>query len=389
MTIEVFEAEPISSSSFDMKFISADSHVMEPGNCYTDYIDPKFRDRAPHIIKGPHGGDVYVIDGYPNPMPAAGGACAGLNLRSAEFAKLTLNDVHHGAWDPAKRLIDQDRDGVAAEIIYPTVGMIICSLDDVEYKSACMAAYNRWMQEFVSHAPDRLFGIGQTAVASVDQAISDLQTIKEMGFQGVLMPTDPCTEEDDYDSPIFDPLWEAAIDLDLPLSFHIVTSSRDNLLKNYFNGRANRGPKANTMTALMRANQDVIGTFIWGNVFERHPDLKLVCVEADAGWAPHLMQKMDHYYHERKDLDIDIMPRAPSEYFKENVYLTFQDDWIALELINHMNPRQLLWANDYPHPDACWPNSQKLLAKHTEKLNAQEKAWVLRENVIDLYKLPL
>jgi len=370
-------------ATLEMKFISADSHIVEPGNCYRDHIDPKYRERAPHIEPGPKGGDVYIMEGF-QPFPSAGGACAGMNLRSARFEELTLEDVHTGAWDPKQRLLDQDRDGVSAEILYPTLGMIICSLDDVDYKSACMQAYNRWLQEFVSHAPDRLFGLGQTAVRSVSDAIDDLQAISEMGFKGVLMPADPCTKED-YDDPVFDPLWKAAVQLDLPISFHILTSGRDQ--RNFMTGNTIRGPKANNMTALMRANQDIIGTFIWGNVFERHPDLKLVCVEADAGWAPHLMQKMDHYYHDRGDLKIDIMPKPPSEYFKKNVFLTFQDDWVALELLHHMNPRQLLWANDFPHPDACWPNSHHLLAKHTQHLNEKEKRWVLRENVIDLYGL--
>src|SRR3546814_5136023 len=31
------------------KPISADSHITEPPHCYVDYIDPKFRDRAPRI----------------------------------------------------------------------------------------------------------------------------------------------------------------------------------------------------------------------------------------------------------------------------------------------------------------------------------------------------
>ena len=29
--------------------ISADSHVTEPPNTYIDHIDPKYRDRAPHL----------------------------------------------------------------------------------------------------------------------------------------------------------------------------------------------------------------------------------------------------------------------------------------------------------------------------------------------------
>src|SRR5205085_1601856 len=57
-----------------------------------------------------------------------------------------------------------------------------------------------------------------------------------------------------------------------------------------------RGPKMNSFLGIIRANQDIIGTLIYGGVFERHPDLRVVCVEADAGWAPHYMYRMDHAY---------------------------------------------------------------------------------------------
>ena len=75
----------------------------------------------------------------------------------------------------------------------------------------------------------------------------------------------------------------------------------------------------------------------------------------------------------------------PSEYFAENVYLTFQDDWVAFKVRNLGNINRLLWANDFPHSDSTWPNSQALLEKHTQGLNAQEKDWLLHDNVAQLY----
>ena len=45
------------------KPISADSHITEPPNCYIDYIDPKYRDIAPHIVSDERLGDIYRIDG--------------------------------------------------------------------------------------------------------------------------------------------------------------------------------------------------------------------------------------------------------------------------------------------------------------------------------------
>ncbi len=86
-----------------------------------------------------------------------------------------------------------------------------------------------------------------------------------------------------------------------------------------------------------------------GGVFERHPKLKLVCVEADAGWAPHCMYRMDHAY-------------------KRHRY------W-------------LMWANDFPHSDATWPWSQEMLAEHSAGLTDAERDRILHDNVAELYGL--
>ena len=100
--------------------------------------------------------------------------------------------------------------------------------------------------------------------------------------------------------------------------------------------------------------------FIFGHVFERHAKLNLVCIEADAGWVPHYMYRMDHMYNRHRYwMKCEEMSRLPSEYFRENVYLTFQDDWTAFQFHEHMNTDRLMWANDFPHSDATWPNSQE------------------------------
>jgi uncharacterized protein len=78
----------------------------------------------------------------------------------------------------------------------------------------------------------------------------------------------------------------------------------------------------------------------------------------------------------------------PSEYFREHVYTTFQDDWVAFQVKDLCNVRRLLWANDFPHSDSTWPRSQELLAKHAAHLTPEELRWVLHDNVAELYGLP-
>jgi predicted TIM-barrel fold metal-dependent hydrolase len=288
--------------------------------------------------------------------------------------------MHRGGWDPNARIADQERDGVAAEVIYPTVGMILCNHRDFDYKKACFDAYNLWIAEYCDPHRDRLIGVGQTAMRSVEEGIEDLRKMKELGLKGVMMPGNPKLE--DYDNPIYDPFFEAAVDLEMPLSFHILTSSQDNF--------QTRGPKLNSFLSIIRGCQDIMGTFILGGVFERNPKLKLVCVEADAGWVPHYMYRMDHAYdRHRYWLPAGQLTKMPSEYFREHIYTTFQDDWVAFRMKDMCNIRRLMWANDFPHSDSTWPHSQELLRKHTQGLNEQEKNYILHDNVTELYHLAI
>ena len=42
--------------------IDADGHILEPLDLWEKYMDPKFRDRAPKIVKGENGKDRLVIE---------------------------------------------------------------------------------------------------------------------------------------------------------------------------------------------------------------------------------------------------------------------------------------------------------------------------------------
>jgi predicted TIM-barrel fold metal-dependent hydrolase len=215
----------------------------------------------------------------------------------------------------------------------------------------------------------------------VEEGIEDLRKMKEMGLRGVMMPGNP--QVADYDDPCYAPFFEAAIDMDMPLSFHILTSRADAI-------GGGRGPTINGFLSIIRGNQDIIGTFIYGGVFDRHPKLKIVCVEADAGWVPHYMYRMDHAYKRHRTwMKCRELQRMPSDYFRDHVYLTFQDDWVAFKMKDLCNYRRLMWANDFPHSDSTWPWSQEILAEHTKGLSQQEKDAILHDNVADLYHLSI
>ena len=363
----------------DKPIISGDSHITEPPGLYADRVPQKYKDRAPKLVRADHGGDVYIIDGMDDPFPitlASGAGFRGKEL--AARAQAHFEDIYKGGWDPLARIADQDRDGIGMEVLYPSLGMFLCNHPDWDYKQVMFAAYNEWMAEFVSKAPSRIIGLGQTAMVSPEQGIKDLETIKKQGLKGVMMPGHPMIE--DYDHPMYDVFWQAASDLELPLSFHILTY-KDGL------GKA-RGPKVNSFMNIIRGNQDIIGLMIFSGVFERFPKLKLVCAEADAGWVPHFMYRMDHALERNPwTAGQKILERSPSYYFRENVYLTFQDDQIALDLKDYFNKERMMWASDFPHLDSTYPESIALLNKQTAHMTAQEKSLLLHDNAARLYNV--
>jgi len=362
-----------------LPIISADSHITEPADTYLAHIDPAFRERAPRLVRHEKAGDIFVIDGMPRPVPMGLVAAAGKPVEEVRITGVRFEDLHRGGWDPKARAGEQERDGVSAEVLYPSVGMVLCNHPELDYKKACFDAYNRWIAEYCSFQPQRLLGCGQTAMRTPAEGIVDLEAIAQLGLRGVMMPGHPGVE--DYDSPIYDDFWQAAIDIGLPLSFHILTT-RD---------ERSRGPRMNAFLTVVRGCQDIMGTLILGGVFERHPRLKVVCVEADAGWVPHYMYRMDHAYKRHRNWlpPGQELSRLPSEYFAENIYTTFQDDWVAFKTAHLMNWKRLMWANDFPHSDSTWPWSQEMLAEHGAGLDDEQREHILSRNAAELYGIDL
>ena len=366
------------TAGLDYGLVSADSHVTEPPDCYDQYIDPAYRDRAPHIVHDEHRGDVYVIPGLDAmSVPMGLVAAAGEESHQMTFSGRDFKDWHRSGWDPAHRIADQERDGVVAEMLFATVGMPLCGHQDLDYRRACMEAYNRWLVDYCSFAPDRLYGAGLAAVANADDGIAELTAIKEQGFHAVMMSGAP--GEADYDDPAYDRLWAAAVEMDLPLCFHILTNPT-------YGGH--RGPKINALLNVIRSCQDIVGMLVFSGVFDRFPELKVVCVESDAGWVPHYAYRMDHIYGRHRFWNRTAeLGRRPSEYLFDNVWFTFQDDWTAFGVRDQLNTDRIMWANDFPHSDSTWPLSQQLLDEHTADVDPVVRRRILRDNAVELFKM--
>jgi len=376
----------------EMHVMSADSHVMEPADFWATRLDVKYRDQAPRVVKNDKGaGYVFVAPGI-SPFPVAGGFGTG---RSGTELKEHLTKGYEAArpsgWDPAERIKDQDIDGVEAEVLYTTLGMRLFSLDDAGLQRACFGAYNDWLAEFCSYNPKRLVGNALVSLEDIGEGIKELERCARIGLRGAMI-WGSAPEDRPYSSRMYDSFWQAASELEMPLSLHVITGR----------GRESKlevDPKTGNIVSLagptrleMYANviheiQRSLTSLIVSGVLERFPRLKLVSAENDVGWLPHYMYRLDHAWEKYSALTPEPLPLKPSDYMRRQLWATFQDDPVGPGTYKFFGTNNYMWASDFPHTDSTWPNSRKVIERDFVGVPDDVTRKIVYENAAKLYRL--
>ena len=362
------------------RLISADSHVAENDETYAE-IDPRYRDVRPRATyKEERGGAIFTVPNLPMAEAVPMGLVCTAGRPPEDFGKpRRWEELHPAGHDPKARLALQKEDGIAAEIIYPSMGMVLCNHPDMDFRKACFDAYNRWILRFHEADPERLVMLPQLGLRTAKEGIAELEDAKRLGYRGIMLSGNPAFH--DYDHPDYDPFWRACVELDLPVSFHILTTRGDI-------GDYQRGHKIIQHLITIRGNQDLMSMLIFGGVFERHPKLKVICVEADAGWVPHFKYRMDHTFERHRHWQrFGSITRMPSEYFDENIYVTFQDDYSVQYALPGMRADRILWASDFPHSDGTYPFTEKIVAELIAPMSSDVADAILHRNSAELYHL--
>jgi predicted TIM-barrel fold metal-dependent hydrolase len=364
----------------EYRIISADSHFVEPPNMWAERVDKKFRDRAPHTVRGLNGreGEFFVCENV-QPIPVAGFFGAG--VPSAELpahTKKGMEAAPASVWDPAARIKDQDLDGVQAEVIYTSMGMPLYGLDDVELRTACFRAYNDWSVEYCSYNPKRLLPLGLITLEDIAAGVQELQRIAKQGMRGAMIWAEP-PDERPYTHADYDPFWAAAQDLNIPLSLHILTGRKGMGID------LSKGDFALQVATLHHEVERSIAVFVLGGVLERFPKLTIVSAENDVAWMPYLMWRMD-FARGRLGASSSIkLSLKPSEYIKRQVYATFINEPIFLDGLHRYAADNAMWSSDYPHTAAIWPKSQEFVKETFGGLTEEERRKIVHDTAARVY----
>ena len=166
-------ARPDDPNKFFM--VSADCHANEPANLLVDRIDKKYRDRLPRVEVDADGVKWQISEGW------ARSRLLDSNLQGEDQIRGKA-----GA-SPEERLLDHDRDGVDAEIIFPNKGLTMWATPDPLFAQAQCRIYNDWAAEAYGPYRDRLVPMAALATGDLEGSIEE---VKRVGGVAVAVASD-------------------------------------------------------------------------------------------------------------------------------------------------------------------------------------------------------
>ena len=371
--------------------ISSDSHVVEPGDLWTERMSGAGgvpRELIPRLVVGPEADEIYVGD-IAIGATFRGGSAAGKRFESLEGMRLhgRTGDVRPGAYDPHARVFDMDADGVEAEVVYPTTALhMYHKIHDAALLGAILAVYNDWIADFCEAYPHRLRGLAMIVLDDeIEAAAAELRRCAKLGLAGAIIPVYP-TPGEFYDDPKYDPFWAEAEALGMPLSLHRATNRPGTFT----------APKVSydraVLTAPDRVNAEnwvrqTLCHLIFSGVLERFPGLRFVQLEHELGWIPFFMDRIDYVYRERPMMITHRFAdgSVPTDYLHRNVYHSFQEDALGMRDRGIIGVDNLLWGSDYPHLESTFPRSREILDRVMAAASVDDRERMTRTNTAKLY----
>ncbi len=409
-----------------LRYIDSDGHILEHPTAMPDYAPAKYRDRIWHVETDEQGEEWLQYDNMRIPanyMAAAGTAGMSDEDRAKSFrGELRYTEVRPAAWNAKARLQDMNQDGIDLAVLYPTMLLGLQSMHDVDFAEAQARAYNDWCSDHTLEGEGRLFGAGAVPpmhdADDVERVAAEIRRVADLpGMVSVFMRPNPSVDWRPFNDPVYDPVWQASADTGLPIALHPFLAAdlpgacvglrlgrprhADGRYVDDFDPentasleeQQGRDPSLQPSVLFTQAIAnpvDVMSSIAYltaGGVCERFPGAKFIFLEANGGWLVPWLERLDH--HCRKfQWEVQDLSLLPSEYMKRQCWISFDPDESMLAFTAKsplVGADRIIWASDYPHPDAKFPGVTEELAEALEGLSFEEKQAITSESAIALY----
>jgi predicted TIM-barrel fold metal-dependent hydrolase len=257
------------------------------------------------------------------------------------------------------------------------------AIHDPQLAAAVCRAYNRWLADYCSPYPDRLFGVAMLPMQSVELAIEEMRFAREaLGMRGGFLRPNPYHGKKMINDPMYEPFWTMAEELDFSIGFH---EGSTNAMPTVGVDRFDEDRAARHMISHTREMMLVCLAVIWGGVCERHPKLRIGFLESGGGWIAPWLDRMDRHFDDQGFNDSGLTIR-PSELFQRNCWISFEPVEGSLKVLaDYVGPNKIMWATDYPHPDGFFPGAPDMVRKQLEGLSAATKHGVMAGGALSFY----
>jgi predicted TIM-barrel fold metal-dependent hydrolase len=348
----------------DQTIISADDHLdihAMPPDLWSTRLPAAWRAKGPRVEETDDGPWWFCEDRRISPS----------GRKEAGF--ISANDHGFRPGQPQARLEDMDRDGVRAQVVYgPTCTQL--RIGDPALYEQVAKVYNEWAAEFQREDPERLILLADLPSHDPEAARQELERCASLGHRGAIVSSTVGRGEPLFHE-VWDGFWDTAQEIGIPIHVHLAGGlhSLEMKLGSW------RMPAAVAVVP-MQLDETLAG-LVFSGTLEKRPKVKFVMGEAGLGWIPYVIERLDHeldkYGAKIQDHKIGM---KPSEIFARQIFTTYEDEGVGVELIPRIGTDNVMWASDYPHGDSTWPHSRKALA---ESPLAQHGPEVLRKVTCD------
>jgi len=364
--------------------IDADGHCQEPEDELAAWLPAEHASRAPKRVRDNLGNSRILLEG--RLWAKSEGLGPGV---SGPFAP-HIAGSRPGMRDPNLRLKDMDEEGIDVAIIFGTsIALTVNGLQDKGLAGALCHAVNRWLvEDYLKPDPKRLKGVGLIPCQDPPAAVKELEYLAANGIVSAMLPTN--VYGINLGDRRFDPIYEAAQDVGMPLSVHPQTGHDGQYgVSGVMGAGSERMEKYSYvhMTAftfeLMIALMHQIGE----GVFDRYPLLRVAYMEGGAGWVPFWTERLDEHFH-KLGPQWPELKRLPSEVVQsDQVAFSCEPEERSLPFVlDFIGPDQVMYASDYAHWDCEFPDSVRELNR-LAGLSEERKRLVLGANAARFFGL--
>jgi predicted TIM-barrel fold metal-dependent hydrolase len=372
-----------------MRIVDSDAHVIEPNGMWTEYLDEALRPRAPRAVGLTFG---FAFDRFSVNLPTQWSPDASPEdvVHMSDRIQATYAELFPDAYDKGfsadAQVADMDVEGVDVAFLYPSFGLFVLASDDIDAALAAglARAYNNWLADFCRTEPARLRGVGMVALQDPVAAAEEAERCaSELGFRGIFVRPNPVGGRN-FDDPAYEALWEVMSRRSMTLGIHEGGFPR---LPQVVSGRLKEPMQVHICTHPMEQMIAAV-SIVYGGVLERHPGLRVAFLEAGCGWVPFWLHRMDEHWQNSSQRDfgaVGVLRRAPSEYFRDQCYVTADSsEHMLSQVIDLIGDDHIVFTTDYPHPDSPWPHAVEEFLS-LPGVSAASKRRILWDNALDLY----